>query len=233
MILRLSSSFFVLGAFLLMGSPLPSVKADIQDFAPLGCNSNLESVPCTTGWKEAFGTSITYPTHITIGCGECIVMDHDGPAIHLQEGINILGKLVFPDGYNLEVKTTKIVVQGELVMSATDKAVDGTPSIKITLEGEDEQTFTPADSNAGNCGGGDCSIGKKPIVVAGGKITREYTVWSWIPYFVCPFVTICPCFRNEMKRIEDKRMLWFCWLYKYGRIMGCCLLYSLFSVPQS
>ena len=160
-------------------------------------------------------------------------MDHDGPAIHLQEGINILGKLVFPDGYNLEVKTTKIVVQGELVMSATDKAVDGTPSIKITLEGEDEQTFTPADSNAGNCDGGDCSIGKKPIVVAGGKITREYTVWSWIPYFVCPFVTICPCFRNEMKRIEDKRMLWFCWLYKYGRIMGCCLLYSLFSVPQS
>jgi G8 domain len=142
----------------------------IRDFLPLTCNSNLASVACST-WSSVFGTSTTQATQITIPCGRCITMDLTGN-LDLLGGLDVIGKLDFPDGYNVNVTATMIVVQGELQMTSS-KPVDGVPAIRFTMVGNDTSlTFTPVDVNANACKGvSTCTIGKKAIIVAGGKVT--------------------------------------------------------------
>lgn len=143
------------------------------DFVPLSCNSNLASASCST-WTSRFGSGATVSSRIIIPCGQCITMNHPGPTLTLQDGIDIQGKLVFPNSnVNLVVNTPLVVVQGLLDMRAT-KPVDGTPLIRFVLTGGSEQSFTPIGSNANACGGGKCSVGKKSFTVAGGKMNGEF-----------------------------------------------------------
>jgi G8 domain len=143
----------------------------IADFVPLSCNSNLAGTTCST-WTSKFGSSATQSSRIVIPCGQCITMNHPGPTLTLQDGVDVQGKLVFPDSYKLVVDTPLLVVQGELEMTST-KPVDGVPSIKIVLTGSNDQSFTPIGQNANACGGGKCSVGKKSFTVAGGKVNSE------------------------------------------------------------
>ena len=55
------------------------------------------------------------------------------------------------------------------------KIPNGQADVKVLLTGTDEQvpTFLPADSNYEACAGAICNVGKKPIVVAGGKLVIE------------------------------------------------------------
>jgi hypothetical protein len=112
-----------------------------------------------------------YQGKVVIPCGKCITMDLLAPNLTLAEGLDILGKLVFPDGYKLTLKTPFIRVQGELHMTSS-KIPNGQEDVKFILTGTDEQKFTPYDSNFDKCNG-ECSVGKKPIVVAGGKLVIE------------------------------------------------------------
>jgi hypothetical protein len=148
---------------------------DIRDFKTLVCNSNLSKNTCTKTWSSVFGTSNSHTRRIVIPCGECITMDHASGILDLKGGIDIIGKLVFPDGYKINLTVTSVIVQGELVMTAT-KQVDGIPSIKFTMVGtSDDLTFTPVDVNANACKGvSTCTVGKKSIVVAGGKVSCKY-----------------------------------------------------------
>lgn len=149
-----------------------SLQAAI-DFVPLSCNANLASATCGT-WTSRFGSGATQSTRIIIPCGQCITMNHPGPTLTLQDGIDIQGKLVFPNSnVNLIVNAPLVVVQGLLDMKAT-KPVDGTPLIRFVLTGENEQMFTPIGSNANACGGGKCSVGKKSFTVAGGKLSGTF-----------------------------------------------------------
>jgi len=147
---------------------------EIEDFVPLACNANLASVTCSS-WSSKFGTADTHSVRRTITCGECVTMDHASGNLSLLGGLDVHGKLVFPDGYSLNLVTTMIAVQGELEMTAS-KPVDGTPQIKLTMIGNDDQmTFTPIDANANACKGvSTCATGKKAIVVAGGKVNSKY-----------------------------------------------------------
>jgi hypothetical protein len=142
------------------------------DFVPLSCNSNLASASCAT-WTSRFGSGATLSSRIIIPCGQCVTMNHPGPTLTLQDGIDIQGKLVFPTStVNLLVNTPLVVVQGLLDMRAT-KPVDGIPSIRFVLTGGNEQTFMPIGSNSNACGGGKCNVGKKSFTVAGGRLSGK------------------------------------------------------------
>jgi G8 domain len=142
----------------------------MRDFKPLTCNSALATAQCVP-WTTKFGTSTVYPTRVTIPCGQCVTMDLAGGILNLQGGIDIIGKLVFPNGYKLSLTAPVIAIQGELQMTAS-KPVDGIPNIKFTMVGLNDMYFTPVDVNANACKGvATCNVGKKSIVVAGGKVT--------------------------------------------------------------
>jgi len=145
---------------------------EIRDFVPLGCNANIGTAVCES-WTSKFGTNDEHSNRITIDCGQCITMDHGGETLSLLDGLEIYGKLVFPDGYKLEVETTMLSVQGELEMTAL-KPVDGSPQVIFTMIGDDDETFTPIGENIEACDGERmCSTGKRGIVVAGGRVNRK------------------------------------------------------------
>jgi len=149
---------------------------EVEDFVPLQCNSRLDSAVCTS-WEQQFGNGNVHLKKITIPCGECVTMDHKGYELILLEGIDIHGKLVFPDNYYLDLKVPLIAVQGELKITST-KAVNGQPSVTITMIDNTrtgQKTFTAIERNANKCAGTSiCETGEKAIVVAGGKVNRKY-----------------------------------------------------------
>ena len=139
------------------------------NFVPLACNNNFSS--CVS-WSTKFGTSSTKVKRVVINCGECITMDHPGPVLTLLDGLDIRGKLIFPDNYQLEMRSTLIIVQGVLEMQST-KPVNGVPSVKFFMTGDTDQFFIPINENTNVCNGGACIAGKKAIVVAGGKVNSK------------------------------------------------------------
>lgn len=155
-----------------------------NDFIPLACNNQY--APCIP-WTAKFGTKSEHNVRLFVDCGECIVMDHPGPFVVLGDGIDIRGKLQIIRKENdsaVTIKSTMVNVQGELEMSAT-KAIDGKPLIKFIMEGEENKSFTPIQENSEACGGSDCSVGKKAITVAGGKVDSKCRLhevkseWTW------------------------------------------------------
>lgn len=144
-----------------------------KDFQPLLCNAGLASATCKT-WSSAFGTGNIHTNRVIIPCGQCITMNHAGTILDLRGGLEIVGKLVIPNKTKINIETTAVIVQGELQITSS-KPVDGKPDVMITLTGSNDIRFTPIDRNAKACNGfATCSAGKKPIVVAGGKLTGKY-----------------------------------------------------------
>lgn len=146
-------------------------------FVPLSCNSKLQSVRCGS-WVAKYGTASTHRKLIVIPCGQCITMDYystsgsstNPPLLILEAGIDIVGKLVFPNNYRINLRTSMIVVQGELQMTSR-KPVDGTPDIAILMIGNRNETFAAQYESKNICPNNRCLAGKKAITVAGGKIT--------------------------------------------------------------
>lgn len=143
----------------------------IEDFVPLSCNANLGTTNCQS-WMSIYGRSVRYQQRVTIPCGVCILMDHPEPTVTFLQGIEIIGKIVFPDKYKIIIQTSVVVVQGELIIKSKSQRIDGRPNIKFIFTGETNQTFVPVENNINACGGKDipCNVGKKAIVVAGGTI---------------------------------------------------------------
>lgn len=154
----------------------PVMGDEARTFRPLACNENLSTAPCDT-WSAMFTNATSHSSEVVIPCGKCVTMDHSSSTtLTLEGGLDIQGKLVFPDAYKyqLTLQTPYIRVQGELHMYCT-KIPTGEPDVKVVLTGTDEQVtqFLPAESNSQECGGQPCTVGKKPIVVAGGKLVIE------------------------------------------------------------
>ena len=144
-----------------------------NDFQPLLCNAGLASATCKT-WSSTFGVRNTHFKRVVIPCGQCVTMNHGGATLDLRAGLEIIGKLVIPNKTRIHILTTTVVVQGELQMTSS-KPIDGNPDIKFTLNGNSDIKFTPIDRNAKACHGvATCSIGKKSIVVAGGKLNGTF-----------------------------------------------------------
>jgi len=159
-----------------LNQPQRRLETGTLDFVPLDCNAGLkieDTAPCVT-WSSLFGSSGSFSERIEIPCGQCVMMDYSGDILTLNGGIDVQGKLVFPDNNKpLEVVTPMIAVQGQLKMTST-KPVDGKPLIKFTMIGQDIMNFTPIGTNANKCNGSeDCAAGKKAIVVAGGQVDSK------------------------------------------------------------
>lgn len=143
-----------------------------EDFRPLACNAGLASAPCNS-WTSVFSSTPSHMNEIVVPCGQCVTMDYNGN-LTLSRGLDIQGKLIFPDGAKVLLKAPYVRIQGELHMFSS-KAPNGQEDVKFLIDGVDETvtSFVPADSNQGACGGFACKAGKKPIVVAGGKLVIE------------------------------------------------------------
>jgi hypothetical protein len=150
------------------------VMGDIPQFVPLSCNANLEWTKCTS-WVSKFGKESIHSDLIVIECGKCYVMDFQGSVLTLKAGIDIVGKLVFPNGYYLRLVTSMIVVQGELKMTST-KAITGTPDIEVTMIGMEDKYFTARGENKNVCRDSRCLAGKKAITIAGGKLNGTLSI---------------------------------------------------------
>jgi len=137
-----------------------------KDFLPLTCNDNVAST-CVP-WK--FGLN---PIDVEIPCGDCYTMDSfvNNEVIEISGPLHIKGRLELNDGTKVVLKTTGVIVEGELAMTST-KPVDGTPDIVIELTGTDDVSFVPEAINSDVCGPDfePCILGPKPIVVAGGVL---------------------------------------------------------------
>ena len=157
------------------------VLKEVNDFEPLNCNAG---VVCGTSkewtpWSEVFGNDAFHKDRVIVPCGSCIEMDFPGPNLTLRNGIDIRGELFFSFPYfktrdtYLTVNTTLIAVQGKLLVFAR-KPLDGMPSVRFLMTGEEDQFFVPYDNNAKKCNDQImCNAGKKAIVVAGGSIRRK------------------------------------------------------------
>jgi hypothetical protein len=161
-------------------------KLSAGDFSALDCNSGLEEPQACLPWTSAFSNATSHSEEVLIPCGQCYEMDLSDVTLDLTGGLDIQGKLVFPDGYKLTLKAPFIRIQGELHMTST-KIPNGQEDVKFVLTGTNENLtkFTPAGNNVEACNG-QCSVGKKPIVVAGGKLVinglpSADDFPSWVP----------------------------------------------------
>mmetsp|Transcript_9179 Transcript_9179/g.27606 ORF Transcript_9179/g.27606 Transcript_9179/m.27606 type:complete len:1426 (-) Transcript_9179:247-4524(-) len=153
------------------------------DFSPLTCNSNLDSATCGS-WT--FGSAPT--EQVTIPCGTCVDMSTAPAAVNAAFGINVEGRMHFPDGTETHISTPHLFVQGKLSMDLANGPIGADPDVKITMTGVSDQILTPNDQNAAVCPGG-CNVGPKAVVVAGGEldinaIDDTCPTWSFVENYV-------------------------------------------------
>jgi len=143
------------------------------DFDPLQCNIDPDTgrvsamTPCMA-FEDQF--SIDTDEEVVIPCNTCYHLNsfRGGETINLG-GLNIIGKLIVGQGSSFTLNTPHIFVQG-IFNVVSEGRVGGDEMIKFVLTGDDDVTFTPADSNAGNCPPAGCNVGSRPVVVAGGRV---------------------------------------------------------------
>ncbi|KAL7531274.1 hypothetical protein ACHAXR_003949, partial [Thalassiosira sp. AJA248-18] len=142
--------------------------ANGQVYGPLDCNANIDctvSTPLSTLVNGAGGLD-----RVIVPCGQCAHVDYTaGETISLPLGLEVVGSLLFPPSSNVALNTTAIIVQGNLDIEPPAEGNE----VKVILHGSEEQYLYPHDE----CNGGydpscsaKASVGKKPIVVAGGKV---------------------------------------------------------------
>lgn len=160
------------------------------DFLPLTCNERLDDDPCITPWSRVFGNQLVFPTAVEIPCGKCVVMYplKDRQRLTFSGGLRVLGKLVI---HSNDIFTTSILVHGELVIESL-KPIDGVPDVSITwIDTKPNRTLffqSPEGGDESNsiCGGsrGACGMGRKPFVVAGGKLNIRGLPSPYMPTWV-------------------------------------------------
>eukprot|EP00537_Pseudo-nitzschia_pungens_P019000 CAMPEP_0172403870 /NCGR_PEP_ID=MMETSP1061-20121228/60885_1 /TAXON_ID=37318 /ORGANISM="Pseudo-nitzschia pungens, Strain cf. pungens" /LENGTH=989 /DNA_ID=CAMNT_0013138429 /DNA_START=146 /DNA_END=3115 /DNA_ORIENTATION=+ len=163
------------------------------DFLPLKCNKRLDNDPCVTPWSKLFGNQLVFSDVVEIPCGKCVVMypSKNRQPLTFSGGLRVVGKLII---HSNDILTTSILVHGELVIESL-KPINGIPDVSITwIETASNRTLSfraPEMGDGSNyiCGGerGACSMGKKPFVVAGGKLDirglPSPSMPTWVPIY--------------------------------------------------
>mmetsp|Transcript_52985 Transcript_52985/g.78551 ORF Transcript_52985/g.78551 Transcript_52985/m.78551 type:complete len:1770 (-) Transcript_52985:364-5673(-) len=162
---------------------------DSGDFRPLTCNQAYSACEL---WSAVVDEYTDQNGKVFIPCGKCVTMDKtDHSTVIIDTGLHIEGKLEVPNSARVTIQVQHIVVEGELAMVSTDEITD-VPKVRVILTGNNNDvTFVPNAENAAACGGPgqSCYIGKKGIVVAGGKLNIEGMPQS-CPAWVNPIGTV-------------------------------------------
>ena len=163
-------------------------------FLPPETANCIPSGPCSDQFF-AFFESQSGPGPVVIPCGSCVVIDprsidSDGK-LDLPHGLDVHGKLVFPQDMRVNVVTPFVFVQGELELFNSQVVSPENESVRFTLTGSVDTTVAPVPHNSASCPGGKCPIGKKAFVVAGGRLNiRAYPggnscrTWTTLRSFV-------------------------------------------------
>jgi hypothetical protein len=162
-----------------------SATASMMSYEALSCNVDIHS--CDIASSTPLSTLVTANTnssssHVVIPCNTCAYVDYtDEEVVTLPNGIDIVGRLIFPPSADVELKLKALFVQGVLDM----EKLDGDNQVIVNLYGEEEVTFYPHEST----GLDGVNIGFKPIVVAGGQlnihaIDTDCPSWTRLKYKV-------------------------------------------------
>jgi len=161
------------------------------NFQPLKCNERLDEDPCVTPWSKFFGNQLTFLDTVEIPCGKCVVLYPSRNQLTFHGGLTVLGKLII---HANDIVTTSILVHGELIIESL-KPIDGLPDVSIKwVDTPSNSTLSfPAPENGEGskdiCGGerGECGMGRKPFVVAGGKVDirglPSPSMPTWVPIY--------------------------------------------------
>ena len=148
---------------------LSTRSARIGTFGRLDCNP-VSWTDCNTLVSNNLPSRNTNP--LTIPCGECYTFDVDGNVT--LGGLNIKGKLLFPTNHKVNIFTPYVIVQGELEITVDHPSIaPENIGTRFVLTGTNNVNFTPRDApNREACDrtSGVCNIGKKPFLIAGGKV---------------------------------------------------------------
>jgi len=162
---------------------LPSSIA-MGEFTPLPCNAALRIEDCDG--TTALSSILLASSFPKIPCGTCAIADLiNGETLSSPNGLDIEGMLYFPPSASGILEVAHIIVQGILKIDPPTPLNDAqgrtNGQVKIRLNGPDSDVYmTPHDHNAAACdmsddmnggmSGGSCNVGKRPIVVAGGRL---------------------------------------------------------------
>jgi hypothetical protein len=217
--------------FNMFGSSIVSHPSGV--FEPLDCNKDLQNDPCLRSWSSMLGHSLVFDREVVIPCGTCIVMTKPRGVMELRRGLVILGKLVFPDGLTIQMRTTFIRVHGTFVIESS-KPIDGVPDVTITWTGTDAPTtfLPPLGQNEDVCGGSyrQCDMKKKALLVAGGQLDFRALPSPSMPSWVSLYDVDDSLTGLSMSSIDSQSMKFY-----NAPPTGCpddgILLHHDFSIP--
>ena len=168
MIISAAASSFIAAAVLASSSLFGSATASMVAYDPLSCNVDIHScdIASATPLSTIIAAGTNSSSHVTIPCNTGAYADYSGgEKVTLPNGMDVVGRLIFPPSANVEIKLKALFVQGMLDMV---KPHEGN-QVVISLYGEEEVTFYPHEST----GLEGVNIGFKPIVVAGGRLNID------------------------------------------------------------
>lgn len=148
-------------------------------YGPLSCNTNAmppilspkcleNAIPLSSLVSSASSSS----QRVIIPCGKCVHVDYtDGSTVTMpgDGSLSVQGRLYFPPVASVTLNATAIFVEGVLDIPTR---IDEGNMVKFALYGYQNRYYYPY----GKCAYGDdgcthkMSVGKKPVVVAGGTV---------------------------------------------------------------
>lgn len=141
-------------------------------YEPLSCNVDISScdVASATPLSTLVAATNNSTSHVVVPCNTCAYVDYtEGEVINLPNGLDVVGRLIFPSTANVELELKAVFVQGMLDITKPD----GGNKVTISLYGDTEEVyFYPHESCSGSYDPScvhRANVGFKPIVVAGGE----------------------------------------------------------------
>jgi G8 domain len=145
---------------------------------PLECNfdmlSNLQGgATCCETTLSSIIANADIGAELLIPCGVCVIVDMDArQTIDLPGGLQIEGMLYFPPSADVTIRTTHVIVLGNLKIDTPD--IDN--MVTFSLYGEDDVIFEnfAGHSSLELCSS-LCNFGAKVIAVVGGRLEIKGT----------------------------------------------------------